>query len=104
MPSDAVFVQASSSPRFAANSSEMTSFGAELHELPLVNTFTQNGIQFVGEVRDFLKERAQIEKEYGHKLDALCKRYLKSRDKTAASLMVDPPGIVDSAPLTEKFG
>ncbi|CAJ0626666.1 10806_t:CDS:10 [Entrophospora sp. SA101] len=58
------------------------SFGKELKDqFSNVNQFVQGGIQFLNEFRDFLKERAQIEKEYAHKIEGLVKKHSSKRDK-----------------------
>ncbi|CAG8515065.1 8350_t:CDS:10 [Acaulospora morrowiae] len=65
------------------------SFGSELRDqVATVNQFVSNGIQFLNEVRDFVKERAQIEKEYASKIDALAKKHLSKRDKKEVTMSV----------------
>ncbi|KAF0420928.1 FCH-domain-containing protein [Gigaspora margarita] len=65
------------------------SFGSELKDqITSVSQFVQNGIQFLNEFRDFVKERAQIEKEYAGKIDALAKKYSTKKDKKAVSMSV----------------
>eukprot|EP00842_Homolaphlyctis_polyrhiza_P006088 jgi/Hompol1/6480/HPOL_002678-RA len=41
-------------------------------------------IHFVGEVRDFAKERAELERDYGRRLESLAKKFELRRDKLAA--------------------
>ncbi|CAG8462865.1 5780_t:CDS:10 [Paraglomus occultum] len=65
------------------------SFGTELKDqIPIVNQFVQNGIQFLGEFRDFIKERAAIEKEYASKLEAFAKKYTVRKDRRIIGLSV----------------
>ncbi|CAG8725377.1 5701_t:CDS:2, partial [Ambispora leptoticha] len=53
-----------------------------------VNQFVQGGIQFINDIRDFIKERAQIEKDYAHKLETLAKKYASRKDKKSIALSV----------------
>ncbi|CAG8627980.1 13940_t:CDS:10, partial [Cetraspora pellucida] len=53
-----------------------------------ISQFVQNGILFLNEFRDFVKERAQIEKEYASKIEALAKKYSTKKDKKAVSMSV----------------
>jgi len=53
-----------------------------------VNQFVQNGIQFLGEFRDFIKERAAIEKEYASKLEAFAKKHTVKKDRRVIGLSV----------------
>ncbi|CAG8633452.1 10160_t:CDS:10 [Dentiscutata erythropus] len=65
------------------------SFGSELKDqVTFISQFIQSGIQFLNEFRDFVKERAQIEKEYASKIDALAKKYSTKKDKKAVSMSV----------------
>ena len=60
------------------------------------------GLNFCSEIRDFLKERAQIEKEYSHKLEQLNKRYSKQNDRLADSLVASPtPASAQSTTTTD---
>ncbi|KAF9971625.1 hypothetical protein BGZ73_005417 [Actinomortierella ambigua] len=65
----------------------LPSFGADLKDqIPLINQHLLNGISFVNEFRDFCKERANIERDYAHRIDALVKKYqLKKEKKHAAT-------------------
>lgn len=56
-------------------------------QLPVINNYTHNGIVFVNELRDFMKEMASLKKEYAHRMDQLAKRYLKQKEKLGASLL-----------------
>lgn len=53
-----------------------------------VNQFVQSGIHFLNDFRDFIKERAQIEKEYAQKIEALVKKYSSKKDKKALAMTV----------------
>lgn len=53
-----------------------------------VNQFVQSGIHFLNDFRDFVKERAQIEKEYAQKIEALVKKYSNKKDKKALAMTV----------------
>lgn len=50
-----------------------------------VNTYTQNGISFLTDFREFLKERAKIEHQYAQAMDQLSKTYTKKLKKTGQS-------------------
>ncbi|RGB41255.1 hypothetical protein C1646_663191 [Rhizophagus diaphanus] len=65
------------------------SFGTELKDqVSSVNQFVQSGIHFLNDFRDFIKERAQIEKEYAQKIEALVKKYSSKKDKKALAMTV----------------
>ncbi|RIA98362.1 hypothetical protein C1645_731713 [Glomus cerebriforme] len=65
------------------------SFGTELKDqVSSVNQFVQSGIQFLHDFRDFIKERAQIEKEYAQKIETLVKKYSNKKDKKALAMTV----------------
>ncbi|PKY45865.1 FCH-domain-containing protein [Rhizophagus irregularis] len=65
------------------------SFGTELKDqVSSVNQFVQSGIHFLNDFRDFVKERAQIEKEYAQKIEALVKKYSSKKDKKALAMTV----------------
>jgi len=44
-----------------------------------------NGIQFLQDFREFLKERALIEQQYSQSMDKLAKNYIKKFKKTGQS-------------------
>jgi hypothetical protein len=44
------------------------------------------------ELREFLKDRSQIEKEYAHKMDLLAKKYIKQKERMGLSMMDIQPG------------
>ncbi|CAG8434589.1 6981_t:CDS:10 [Ambispora gerdemannii] len=72
----------------------MKSFGSELKDqVTAVNQFVQSGIQFLNDIRDFIKERAQIEKDYAHKLETLAKKYASKKDKKSIALSVGENGL-----------
>ncbi|CAG8576472.1 4892_t:CDS:10 [Diversispora eburnea] len=65
------------------------SFGSELKDqVSTVNQYIQNGIQFMHEFREFVKERAQIEKEYASKIEGLAKKHLLKKEKKAISMSI----------------
>ncbi|CAI2169478.1 9273_t:CDS:10 [Funneliformis geosporum] len=64
-------------------------FGTELKDqVSSVNQFVQSGIQFLNEFKDFIKERAQIEKEYAQKIEILVKKHSNKKDKKALAMTV----------------
>lgn len=64
------------------------SFGADLKDqLQAIDKYSQNGQLLANELRDFLKERAQIEKEYGHRLEQLSKKYSQRKEKLGPQIM-----------------
>ncbi|KAF9583613.1 hypothetical protein BGW38_009039 [Lunasporangiospora selenospora] len=61
------------------------SFGAELKDqIPTINQHLVNGISFLNEFRDFCKERANIERDYAHRTEALVRKYQSKREKKSA--------------------
>ncbi|RHZ77479.1 hypothetical protein Glove_177g134 [Diversispora epigaea] len=65
------------------------SFGSELKDqVSTVNQHIQNGIQFIHEFREFVKERAQIEKEYANKLEGLAKKHILKKEKKAVTMSI----------------
>ncbi|CAG8475963.1 12432_t:CDS:10 [Funneliformis caledonium] len=71
-------------------------FGTELKDqVSSVNQFVQSGIQFLNEFKDFIKERAQIEKEYAQKIEMLVKKHSNKKDKKALAMTV---GDVSTSP------
>ncbi|RKP14315.1 hypothetical protein BJ684DRAFT_15348 [Piptocephalis cylindrospora] len=64
-------------------------FGQDLRgQLTDVSERLCNHTAFLGEVREMVKERAQAEKEYASRLEALARKYTVLRDKRAAALVV----------------
>ncbi|KAF9438240.1 hypothetical protein BGZ76_009071 [Entomortierella beljakovae] len=58
------------------------SFGSELKDqIPVINQHLVNGIAFLNEFRDFCKERASIERDYAHRIEALVRKYQIKKDK-----------------------
>ena len=50
-------------------------------QLEDVNVYTQEGIHFIQDVRDFMKERIALEEEYADKLEKITKTYSKKSKK-----------------------
>ncbi|KAG0222948.1 hypothetical protein BGW41_005780 [Actinomortierella wolfii] len=68
------------------NQAGRPSFGADLKDqIPLINQYLVNGIAFTNEFRDFCKERANIERDYAHRIDTLVKKYQLKKDKKQAA-------------------
>ncbi|KAF9108952.1 hypothetical protein BGX29_000040 [Mortierella sp. GBA35] len=60
-------------------------FGAELKDqIPTINQHLVNGISFLNEFRDFCKERANIERDYAHRIEALVRKYQHKKEKKTA--------------------
>lgn len=57
------------------------SFGESLSkdQIPLISGHLGVGVQFISDFREFVKERAQLEKEYSSKLEALVKKYQQKK-------------------------
>ncbi|KAK9767615.1 Protein BZZ1, variant 3 [Basidiobolus ranarum] len=80
-------------------------FGSSLRgaQLGTVNQFLQNGIQLLNEFREFIKDRAQIERDHASKLESLTRKYQGKFDKRGYSMMPEmmngeaPPGGADSS-------
>ena len=51
-----------------------------------VKLYAENGIACMADVRDYVKERIDLEREYADKLDKLSKKYQKTVRKSGASL------------------
>ena len=47
--------------------------------------YTNNGIAYMSDVRDYLKERIDLEREFADKLDKLSKKYQRALRKTGVS-------------------
>ncbi|KAL1925433.1 uncharacterized protein VTP21DRAFT_316 [Calcarisporiella thermophila] len=50
--------------------------------VPIISEHLQNGIHFVDDCREFVKERAQIEREYSQRLEALAKKYQNKKNRS----------------------
>lgn len=58
------------------------SFGRQLNDqLPRIQNAVQDHIAFLGDVRDYLKERVALEKQYGSSLQAIVKKATERRIK-----------------------
>ncbi|KAI9229416.1 MAG: hypothetical protein DHS80DRAFT_29848 [Piptocephalis tieghemiana] len=69
-------------------------FGQDLQgQLTDVSERLCNHTAFLGEVQEMVKERAQLEKEYASRLEALARKYVTIRHKRAASLVVSAGAI-----------
>lgn len=79
------------------------SIGNELRDsYKITEKWVSNGINWLSDIEDFYKERAQIEKEYSTKLRDLCKRHFEKKAKNSSHLSVgdEPqitPGSLESA-------
>ncbi|KAJ3286768.1 hypothetical protein HK104_008885 [Borealophlyctis nickersoniae] len=56
-------------------------FGPELHEIRAADTHLTEGIQFLSEVRDFVRERADLERDFAKRLETLSRKYATRRGK-----------------------
>ncbi|KAF9405191.1 hypothetical protein BGZ94_003713 [Podila epigama] len=57
-------------------------YGAELKDqIPVINQHLVNGISFLNEFRDFCKERANIERDYAHRIEGLVRKYQLKKEK-----------------------
>ncbi|KND00988.1 hypothetical protein, variant [Spizellomyces punctatus DAOM BR117] len=56
-------------------------FGPELQEIKAVDQHVSEGIHFVSEVREFMRERAELEADFARRLEALAKKYAHRKDK-----------------------
>ncbi|KAL7751571.1 Protein BZZ1 [Sorochytrium milnesiophthora] len=71
-------------------------YGQSLRDaLPLVSNHIANGLQFMHDFREFVKERSAVEREYAKNLDALVRRHSvrvekRMRDLSLGTLV--PPG------------
>ncbi|KAG9072159.1 hypothetical protein KI688_006383 [Linnemannia hyalina] len=77
-------------------------FGAELKDqIPTINQHLVNGISFLSEFRDFCKERANIERDYAHRIEALVRKYQHKKEKKTAHATQN--GGVPASPLEPDF-
>ncbi|KAF9136636.1 hypothetical protein BGX30_010981 [Mortierella sp. GBA39] len=77
-------------------------FGAELKDqIPTINQHIVNGISFLNEFRDFCKERANIERDYAHRIEALVRKYQHKKEKKTA--LTTQNGGVPASPLEPDF-
>ncbi|KAF9155061.1 hypothetical protein BG015_011199 [Linnemannia schmuckeri] len=77
-------------------------FGAELKDqIPTINQHLVNGISFLNEFRDFCKERANIERDYAHRIEALVRKYQHKKEKKNAHTTQN--GGVPASPLEPDF-
>ncbi|KAF9895886.1 hypothetical protein BX616_008623, partial [Lobosporangium transversale] len=53
-------------------------------QIPVINQHIVNGIAFLSEFRDFCKERANIERDYAHRIEALVRKYQHKKEKKNA--------------------
>ncbi|KAF9198350.1 hypothetical protein BGZ49_000847, partial [Haplosporangium sp. Z 27] len=72
---------------------QRVSFGTELKaskqsldsdQIPVINQHLINGITFLNEFRDFCKERASIERDYAHRIEALVRKYQLKKEKKSS--------------------
>lgn len=84
---------------------DQLSIGNELKDsYKATSTWIKNGINFLGDIDEFYRERAVIEKEYSTKLKELTKRFFEKKAKISSNLSVgdEPqitPGSLESASL-----
>ncbi|KAI3402508.2 BZZ1 [Candida oxycetoniae] len=84
---------------------EELSIGNELKDsFKVTDTWIKNGINFLGDIDEFYRERSALEKEYSTKLKDLTKRYFDRKAKISSNLSVgdEPqvtPGSLESASL-----
>ncbi|KAF9132893.1 hypothetical protein BGW39_011079 [Mortierella sp. 14UC] len=77
-------------------------FGAELKDqIPTINQHLVNGISFLSEFRDFCKERANIERDYAHRIEALVRKYQHKKEKKIT--LAPQNGGVPASPLEPDF-
>lgn len=63
---------ATESPQF--NDHKLT-FGAMWDQLPLVESYTQDGLDQLGQVHEYFKKRSAIEQEYAKSITKLSEQY-----------------------------
>lgn len=84
---------------------ETISIGDELKDsYKITDKWVNNGINWLGDIDEFYRERSTIEREYAAKLKELCKKQFEKKAKVSASLSVgdEPqitPGSLESASL-----
>ncbi|GJJ77311.1 formin-binding protein 1 [Entomortierella parvispora] len=81
--------------------SQQVSFGAELKDqIPTINQHLVNGVAFLNEFRDFCKERANIERDYAHRIETLVRKYQHKKEKKTA---LTQNGGIPASPLEPDF-
>lgn len=84
---------------------ETLSIGNELKDsYKITDKWINNGVNWLGDIDEFYKERSAIEREYSTKLKDLCKKHFDKKAKISSNLSVgdDPqitPGSLESASL-----
>lgn len=65
------------------------SFGQTLwDQIQSVETYTKDGLDFLGQVQDFLKKRQTVEMEYSKAMSKLSEQYRHAAKDAAVSVMV----------------
>ncbi|KAG0006715.1 hypothetical protein BGZ65_004795 [Modicella reniformis] len=62
-------------------------------QIPTINQHLLSGIAFLNEFRDFCKERANIERDYAHRIDGLARKYQNKWEKKGP---INPAGVPTS--------
>ncbi|KAG0367239.1 hypothetical protein BGZ54_004196, partial [Gamsiella multidivaricata] len=58
-----------------------TTTQAQQDQIPTINQHLVDGIAFLNEFRDFCKERANIERDYAHRIETLVRKYQHKKEK-----------------------
>ncbi|KAG0198886.1 hypothetical protein BGX28_007724 [Mortierella sp. GBA30] len=61
-----------------------TAYLDEQDQIPTINQHLVNGIAFLNEFRDFCKEKANIERDYAHRIETLVRKYQHKKEKKIA--------------------
>ncbi|KAI9242515.1 MAG: hypothetical protein BYD32DRAFT_362651, partial [Podila humilis] len=69
-------------------------------QVPVINQHLVNGISFLNEFRDFCKERANIERDYAHRIEGLVRKYQHKKEKKTT---MTPTTGVPPSPLEPDF-
>ncbi|KAI8999304.1 hypothetical protein BC832DRAFT_220736 [Gaertneriomyces semiglobifer] len=83
---------------------DILGFGPEKEELKAIDQHVGDRLHFVSEVREFMRERGDMEAEFARKLEALSKKYStrldklsKERGRRSVSAQTGPSWTVDDA-------
>lgn len=59
-------------------------FYPNFQDIGIVDKYIRNNLHFLGQFREFVKEKADIERDYAKKIESLCKKYTKQGAKRAS--------------------
>ncbi|KAJ3042319.1 hypothetical protein HK097_002069 [Rhizophlyctis rosea] len=61
---------------------DMMGFGQEFQEIKAADLHLSESVHFLNEVKEFVRERAELERDFARRLEALAKKYASRKSKT----------------------